>query len=326
MPRVSVVSGYYNRGHLLKRTVDSIAAQTYRDFELIIFDDSSTDDTAERLADIARDFGPGNFKAIVHESNKGFVQGLIEAIDGSSGEYIAIQGSGDVSLPSRLSRQVQFLDAHPEVAVVGSWYYNVSEDIGARRLRRPDAGGVDYDSLLSGNIFSHGEVMIRRSYYERAGGYRPQFKFSQDYDLWLRLSRFAEFGTVEEAVYERYVQFDGVSYHPRKVIVQACYSVAARKMSAMADADERDALALLSREGPTAVVAVSDAEVQHKVRMAAARSLLFGSASNAAEIVRTGIVRPIERVTMLTVIKVFSFRLMRPVRTVVARAVGIDRS
>ncbi|MFL1597297.1 glycosyltransferase [Gordonia amicalis] len=325
MPKVSVVSGFYNRGHLLERTVHSIADQTFKDYEFLLFDDASTDGTAKKMSEFHSLFAPGQYKPIVFEQNVGFVNGLIDAIERSSGEYIAIQGSGDVSLSERLERQSEYMDSNPEVGVVGCWYYNVSEGVGVRRLRTPVADQVDQRALLAANIFSHGEVMIRRSVYERAGGYRSVFKFAQDYDLWLRIARTAKFGTVQEALYERYVQLDGVSYDPSKVVEQSCYSVAARRLSQLPEPDESVALDRFRSFGPEAVVDRSDAAVQKKVRTAAIRSLFFGSRENAEAIVDTGIARRSERVALRLAIGAISTPWAAPVRTVASRKLGIDR-
>ena len=130
---------------------------------------------------------------IYHEENIGFVAGLLDAISKARGEYIAIQGSGDVSMPARIEKQKNLLDAHPEVGIVGCHYENYVQTSGVVRKRTPNANDTTLGSLLDQNVFTHGEVMFRKSTYEKAGGYRPQFTFCQDYDLWLRMIRHAVF-------------------------------------------------------------------------------------------------------------------------------------
>lgn len=324
-PKVSVITGFYNRGHLLERTIESILNQTFGDFELVVFDDKSSDDTAIRLAALAARYADPRFRYIIHDYNKGFVQGLREAIAGTKGEYIAIQGSGDASLPTRLERQVALLDAHPEVGAVGGWYYNVQEGQGTSRLRKPDADATTLKSLLQQNIFSHGEVMIRRSVHDFVGGYRAEFKFAQDVDLWLRIAKVSRFATVPAPLYARYVQFDGVSYVPSKTVAQLCYSAAARRLALLSEEDANEALARIRSGGPTAVVAVNDPWVQRKIALAALRMILFGSPSAGVELAHGHVQNVLWRSTIVSFGKALGWPLSAPVRPLVRRMAGIRR-
>lgn len=323
MPKVSVITGFYNRGALLERTIESILGQTFTDFELVVFDDKSKDDTAERLAELATRYNDPRFSYVVHETNTGFVAGLAQAIERSSGEYIAIQGSGDASLPARLERQVAILDTQSDVGVVGGWYYNVQEGLGTRRLRQPDANSMTYDELLQGNLFSHGEVMIRRSDYDTAGGYRTEFVNAQDYDLWLRMRKITRFATVPEPVYERYVQFDGVSYVPSKIIQQSGYSISARRIAQMSESDAAAALAVLRTQGPSGLVSSSDPGVQSKIVQAVFRLVIFGSPDAGAELARTAVAGRAKRAVLVTFARVYGSPVSRPFRPLVKRALGI---
>jgi len=222
-PFVSIISGYYNRAHLLDRTIKSILSQTYTNFEFIIFDDCSQDNTKVLLQKYENLNDP-RLKIIIHKYNMGFVNGLINAITNSTGEYIAIQSSGDVSLPTRIEKQVLSLETNKELSVVGCHYNNILEEKKLTRTRTPNSDKLDLKALLKGNVFSHGEVMFRKSFYDLAGGYRPEFKFCQDYDLWLRMIQLGPFTTIPEVLFERFIQLDGVSYDPKKVITQFKYN------------------------------------------------------------------------------------------------------
>lgn len=217
-PKVSIITGYYNRSAVVDRTLRSLANQSLRDIEIIVFDDASTDDTPDRIRAFIDAEGDDRFRTVFQTQNLGFTRSLIGAIQKARGDYIAIQGSGDVSHVHRLAKQAAHLDANPAVSVVGCYFVNIDEASGARVQRTPDASKVNLASLRSRNIFAHGEVMMRRSTYEAAGGYRPVFKFSADYDLWLRMIQFGRFYTVPEVLYDRYMLNDGVSYNPRKAI------------------------------------------------------------------------------------------------------------
>lgn len=322
MPKITVVTGFYNRGVLLERTIESILGQTFEDFELIVFDDHSTDDTAERLSELAERYQDSRFRFIVHEQNKGFVRGLKEAIAGSTGEYIAIQGSGDVSLPRRLELQAALLDARPEVGIVGGWYYNVQEEQDTRRLRTPNADEMTFDDLAQRNVFSHGEVMMRRSVYDSVGGYRTAFKYAQDIDLFLRIAKVARLATVPEPVYNRYVQFDGVSYVPAKRISQACYSIAARRVAQMTPLEEEKAIADIELNGPTAVVGIDDPVAQRNLARSALAMVLFGAPVSGKELAQHLTDRT-KRIAIVGFATWFNSPVSAPLRPLVRRVAGI---
>lgn len=324
MPRVAVVSGYYNRADRLERTVTSILGQTFEDFELVVFDDRSTDDTVAQLQRLERELDDARFRWYVHDENKGFVTGLREAIATTDSEYIAIQGSGDVSAPHRLAEQVAYLDAHPDVAVVGGWYWNVQEGQGTRRLRQPNADGIGLDDLIRENYFSHGEVMIRRSVYDEVGGYRTIFRYTQDRDLWLRIARSGGgFGTVPSPIYDRYVQFDGVSYVPEKIVDQACFSIAAQRMVRMDQRQEADAVERMKQAGVRAVVGPEDPVVQGKLVRAALRMIVFGAPKGGQQLTRTYVNRGVKKAALNGLATLYRSPLRHVVKPVIQRVVGM---
>jgi len=281
---VSVLTGYYNRVHCVDETILSILNQSHQDIELIAFDDCSTDGTGDRLIALRDELADPRFKVLIHESNKGFTQGMIDAIAASDSEFICVQGSGDISLPRRIERQVSALRSDPDIGAVGSWYTNVVETNGRRYPRRPDANGVDFESLMKGNVFSHGEVMIRRSVYEAAGGYRSAFTFCQDYDLWLRIAKISKLHTVKEFLYERSVRFDGASYHPKKFPLQARFTILARRFALMSEPELGAAIARLGEVGPGEFVQGDDPELQRILLKAVLRSTIFGATQEAGKL------------------------------------------
>jgi hypothetical protein len=325
MPKVSVVTGFYNRAPALERTIASILGQTFRDIELVVFDDKSTDDTAARLEELSAQYGDPRFRYVIHEQNKGFVRGLRDAIETTDGEYIAIQGSGDVSLPRRLELQAALLDDQPDVAVVGGWYNNVIDDAGTRRLRTPDANQLMLEDFLRENCFSHGEVMIRRSVYNAVGGYRTAFKYAQDRDLWIRIAKVSRFATVPEAVYDRYVQFDGVSYVPSKIVSQACYSVAAARLAQLPPGDEAAALAQIEEHGPTALVGPDDPAVQKILTKGVARMVMFGDPRGGQELAQLYVRSAPRRRLLMGIARAYGSPLFKSVRPLVGRAAGIRK-
>jgi glycosyltransferase involved in cell wall biosynthesis len=179
----------FNGSRHLRQSIDSILGQTCRDFEFIIVNDGSGDDTTG----ILRGYTDPRVTLIDHEQNKGLTCSLIEAIGASLGEFIARQDSDDLSDRERLDAQLDYLRSHPDVAAVGSWANQIDDDGDCIALLTRQS---EPDEIRSGlpleNQFHHGSVMFRRRALEHSGGYRAPFRYAQDYDLFLRLSQ--EFG------------------------------------------------------------------------------------------------------------------------------------
>ncbi|MCD0486867.1 glycosyltransferase [Pedobacter sp. MC2016-14] len=223
-PLVSIISGYYNRENYVDESILSLINQTYEHIEIIIFDDLSTDNTYEKLRVFEEK--DSRVKVIRHEKNKGFVKGLIDAIAVSKGDYIAIHGSGDFSYPERINEQVEILNLHQGVGVVGCTIENLdliksgNSYSHSAKIEGKAFFGNAREILAKKNMFSHGEVMIRRKHYDMVGGYRDIYKFSQDYDLWCRMSFVCDFYIVPKLLYRRYILSDGASFVFNKVLIQ----------------------------------------------------------------------------------------------------------
>lgn len=219
-PLVSIVCGYYNRADVVDESIQSLLDQTYKNIEIIIFDDCSSDGTYEKL--MRFQLLDTRVKILRHAENKGFVRGIRDAIASSKGEYIAIHGSGDFSYPTRIEKQVAVLEKREDIGLVGCFVknINVSNSPVTSSFLCFDVDG-NYSSLLTQkNLFTHGEVMYRRALYDKVGGYREFFKFTQDYDLWSRMSLHSNFFTINEVLYQRYLLDDGVSIIPKKRLYQ----------------------------------------------------------------------------------------------------------
>lgn len=197
-PRVSVVMPVYNGERFLAAAVESILSQTFSDFEFIIVDDGSIDRTAEILATYAhRD---SRVRVVRMTTNRGVTVALNNGIRLSRGELIARMDADDVSLPNRFERQVQYLAAHPDIAVVGSWFYPIDRD--GRRSGvhyYPIEPGLVAWSMLFYNSLAHPTVMMRRSAIDVAVAYNEEYKnVEQDYDLFSRLSHVKRLANIPE--------------------------------------------------------------------------------------------------------------------------------
>jgi glycosyltransferase involved in cell wall biosynthesis len=178
--------GVYNGERFLRPAIESILNQTFRNFELIVVDDSSTDSTPRILEEMKDD----RIRVVRNERNLGIAETFNNGIAAARSEYIAIQDHDDVSLPNRLEYQVAFLDQHAQVGIVGSSCYIIDE-VGAFVPHWP----VHFDdvklkwTLLWRCPFFHTSLMLRRRAIEEVGGYSsdPKYRFGEDYDLMSRV-------------------------------------------------------------------------------------------------------------------------------------------
>jgi|TARA_B100001964_G_C14230276_1_gene599677 glycosyltransferase involved in cell wall biosynthesis len=183
-PKISVILPVYNGEKYLAEAIESILAQTFRHFELIIVDDGSTD----RSLEIIEGHSDKRIHVIRNSENLGITKSLNIGLKKGKGEYVARHDADDVSLPNRLEEQLKYLEANLEVGVVGTNVYNIREDgtvVGSSSLDLEPT----FEKLLKGNRIVHGSVMMRKHVLEEHNYYNEDFGCSQDYELWLRISK-----------------------------------------------------------------------------------------------------------------------------------------
>lgn len=184
-PRVTVFIPAYNREAHIAAAVGSVLAQTFTDFELLVIDDGSTDATVA----VVEAFRDPRIVIVRHEQNQGIPRTRNHALERARGEYLANLDSDDLCHPRRLERQVAFLDAHPDHAVVGAWGRDVDED-GRRRLRvrREPLRAADVDVHLLFRCALRNRSVMLRTAVARAYGYDEAFTRCQDYELHARMA------------------------------------------------------------------------------------------------------------------------------------------
>ena len=185
-PQVSVVIPVWNGERYLKQAIESILAQDFVDFELIVIDDGSTDRSAEIVSAFAHD----PRVALHKQANAGVVAARNAGLRLAQAEFVAFLDADDIALPGRLVKQVAYLRAHPETAVIGSNISYFSDDDGVIRTQKFPFGTARVAiALETGNPLAQPSVMLRKALAIDAGGYREAFRFgAEDYDLWLRLA------------------------------------------------------------------------------------------------------------------------------------------
>ncbi len=186
-PRVTVLMTVYNGQPYLREAIDSVLAQTFRDFELLVVDDASQDGSLETI----RAYRDPRIHVVAHASNMGQAASLNEGLRVARGEYVARLDQDDRCVATRLDRQAQALDERPELAVVGSWvYYSDASGrtTGVVGMRVENFGHLLGALLIGASPFGHPSVMFRRSMILDAGGYPEEFAPCEDYALWCRLA------------------------------------------------------------------------------------------------------------------------------------------
>jgi glycosyltransferase involved in cell wall biosynthesis len=184
-PRVTVFLPFFNRARLLPNAIESVLSQSFGDFELLMIDDGSTDGGA----DVARSYREPRIRLVVSASNQGIPRTRNLGLELARGEYLANADSDDWSHPTRLARQVAFLDAHPGAAAVGSWALRT--DASGTRCRGPLLRPTDPRAIRGRILFAtcfKNPTMMARTEVLREFGFREQFVICSDIDLWSRVS------------------------------------------------------------------------------------------------------------------------------------------
>ena len=205
-PTVSVVLPVYNCPEYVGQAIESILGQTFGDFELIVIDDGSRDDTPTVLQ---RYTDPRITR--VTQANAGLAATLNRGIGMARGRYIARQDQDDLSRPERLARQCQFLDANPECGLVGTWAEIWRGDTPTDMVHRHPADNAPLQfELLLNNPFVHSSVMLRRSALDVVGLYStdPGRQPPEDFELWSRIARRFEVANIP-AVLHTYREIEG---------------------------------------------------------------------------------------------------------------------
>jgi glycosyltransferase involved in cell wall biosynthesis len=182
-PQVSVIIPTYNRAWIIKEAVDSVLMQDHKDFELIVVDDGSTDNTSDVLALYGEDV------IVLFQENKGVSAARNRGIAEASGQFIAFLDSDDLWLPQKLGTQVEFFNQTPGALICQTeevWIRNGIRVNPKNRHKKPS--GMIFEPSLELCLVSPSAVMIRRELLDKTGGFDETLPACEDYDLWLRIS------------------------------------------------------------------------------------------------------------------------------------------
>ena len=182
MPDLSVIMPVYNGEAYLHQAIDSILKQTFRDFEFIIIDDASTDGSEK----IVKSYEDSRIKFVRNVENLGNYPSRNKGLEIATGRYICVMDADDVCYPNRLQLQHDYLEAHPDVLLVGSgWHFMGGLERNVEVL-------TDYEDiklfLLDNSCFLHPSVLLRSEVMRAVGGYDEHYVYAGDYDLFCRLA------------------------------------------------------------------------------------------------------------------------------------------
>lgn len=206
---ISVILPVYNGSKFLSNAIDSILNQTFVDFEFIIINDGSTDNSLKIIESYQK---KDKRIKIVSRGNKGLIETLNEGFSLAKGKYIARQDDDDVSHLTRFEKQVNFLENNIEYALCGTLYNVVDEENNFIRKHYLPSTNENIQKHLFDSCFGHGSVMIRREMILDMKWYRKEALHVEDYDFFIRIAQKHKVYNIPEFLYEWCFRNNSVSY------------------------------------------------------------------------------------------------------------------
>ncbi len=197
--KFSVIIPTYNRAYILRRAIDSVLSQTYQNFELIVVDDGSTDETQEILEDY------GEKIKILTQKNRGVSAARNLGLKYSSGELISFLDSDDSWFSHKLEAQFQFFRENPEIPLVHGeevWIRN-GKRVNPKHKHKKSGGDI-FEKCLSLCLISPSAVAIKKELLIEMEGFDENFIVCEDYDLWLKVTSLHEVGFIERPIVQKY--------------------------------------------------------------------------------------------------------------------------
>lgn len=227
MPKISVIMPAYNAEKYIKEAIDSILTQTYGDFELIVLNDCSRDSTEQIILSFADD----RIVYLKNEQNMGVAATLNRGLSVAKGEYVARMDADDVSLPERFAQQVAYLDANPDVAVLGTNVETFNEDGPLfTGWSATDPAQMKVDLLFSCGL-AHPSVMMRRDVILELGSYDLAFEGLEDYECWCRVAENHQVTTLSQVLFRYRVHGAQVTKNPSAKYMERLRALKVRQLA-----------------------------------------------------------------------------------------------
>lgn len=193
-PLVSILITVYNGEELINKTIESLVSQTYSPIEIVVVDDGSADNSPDILKKLASSYP---IIKLFFPGRLGRSKALNYGLNKCQGRYIAINDADDFSKPTRIEKQVQFLEAHPEIGLLGTWK-EIRE--GSKRWvnERPIEDQEIRKYFAKGQPIQHSSVMFRKEVLHKVGGYNEDIPFLLDRDIFLRVANYTKMHQLPE--------------------------------------------------------------------------------------------------------------------------------
>lgn len=218
--KVSITIVTFNRANFIKEAIDSVLNQSFSDWELIIVDDASTDNTKELVgAYLLKD---KRIKYYEQDSHIGIAPARNLALKLSAGKYIAVLDSDDVwTDKNKLQKQVEFLDNNPDFCLVGCAIKVINEKGELlKKYCNPEKDEEIRENILIKNPFAHSSVVYRKNIIEKIGDYDETLKIGEDYDMWLRMGQVGKIANLNDVYIFYRKHTENISVLDRSVALQ----------------------------------------------------------------------------------------------------------
>ena len=220
-PTVSVIIPTYNRAHLVGKAIKSVLNQTYQDFEIIVIDDGSTDNTEETV----KSFNNFKIRYICHTNNQGVSVARNTGIRASRGKYIALLDSDDEWLPEKLDKQIKVLKSEfPEAGVVYSNVLYIDESgKNMKKLGNPKKveGHIYEDLLVRNYVGTSSTLLVKKECFNRVGLFDGLLKAQNDWDMWIRIAKYYRFALIKIPLVKYRFHSNRISNNPELKIITA---------------------------------------------------------------------------------------------------------
>ncbi len=212
MPKVSIILATRNNCLYIMEAVESVLKQSYSNWELIVIDDQSTDNTSEVLQIYTE--SDKRIKYIKNAKRKGLVKSLNKGIKLSTGQYIGRIDGDDIWLNTdKLTKQIDFITKNPKAILVGTWGYKIDErGTKVSSLKYPTKDSDIKKYILFENCFIHSSVIFKKKIIVEMGSYDDVFTHAEDYALWLKVSKKGQIGNIPEYMVGYRINHHGVGY------------------------------------------------------------------------------------------------------------------
>jgi glycosyltransferase involved in cell wall biosynthesis len=243
-PKVTVLMPVFNGEKYVRSAIDSILAQSLPDFEFLIINDGSSDDSVK----IIESYSDNRIRLVHNTSNQGVVKTLNRGLDLATGQYIARMDCDDISLPDRFAKQVHFMDTHPQIGACGTWVKTFGSSSKDDVWKFPSDPNMIRCRLLFETVLAHPSVIIRKNSFDKHNlRYDIAYLHAEDFELWKRASRLFPLANIPEVLVLYRITPDSVARSNREAQLSTLRRIDLEALTEMGINANNDELSLHRR-------------------------------------------------------------------------------